>query len=86
MKHRASLTPSNLPLLYLFFFAELHSVHPAVHLRPADMDGEPVHLCLRLLQRRDHRQVVQAVCPAERTGAGGGALTQTNPHVDLSQP
>lgn len=59
---------------YLGLFSELHPVHPAVHLRPADVDGEPVHFRLRLLQRWNHRQVVQAVRPAEGAGAGGGRL------------
>lgn len=53
------------------FSSELHPVHPPVHLRPADLDGEPVHLRLRLLQRRPHRQVLQAVCTTEGAGAGG---------------
>lgn len=60
-----------------FSFSELHPVHPAVHLRPADVDGEPVHFCVRLLQRGNHRQVVQTVCPAERAGAGGEAKTHS---------
>lgn len=59
-------------------FPELHPVHPAVHLRPADVDGQPVHLRLRLLQRRDHCQVLQTVCPAEGAGAGGGQCTQSD--------
>lgn len=52
---------------------ELHTVHPSVRLRPADLDGQPVHLRLRLLQRRPRRQVLPAVCPAEGAGAGGEA-------------
>ena len=58
----------------LFSFPELHSVHPAVYIRPADMDGQPLHIRLRLLQRWSHRQVLQAVRPAEGAGAGGEAL------------
>lgn len=52
---------------------ELHPVHPSVCLRPADVDGQPVDIRLRLLQRRPHRQVLQAVRPAEGAGAGGEA-------------
>lgn len=55
-------------------FPELHSVHPSVHIRPADLDGQPVHLCLRLLQCWPHREVLQAVCTAEGARAGGEVL------------
>lgn len=53
------------------FLLELYSVYSPVHLRPADLDGQPVHLRVRLLQRRPDREVVQAVCAAEGAGAGG---------------
>lgn len=61
-------------------FPELHSVHPAVDLRPPDVDGEPLHLCLRLLQRRNHRQVLQTICSAERAGAGGEGPHKIKPY------
>lgn len=38
------------------------------------MDGQPLHIRLRLLQRWSHCQVLQTVCPAEGAGAGGEAL------------
>ena len=62
---------------------ELHPVHPPLHLRPADVDGQPVHICVRLLQRGHHRQVLQTVRPAERAGTGGNAHAHTcaNTHV-----
>src|SRR4029434_9065747 len=66
----------------MFFPSELHSVHPPVHLRPADLDGQPLHLCVRLLQRRHHRQVLQTVCPAEGAGAGG-ARKKTPVHTHI---
>ena len=60
---------------YPLLLPELHAVHPPVRLRPADVDGQPVDLRLRLLQRRPRRQVLQAVRSAEGAGTGGEALS-----------
>lgn len=64
-------SPASYAQLFVSLFSELHPVHPVVHLRPADVDGQPVHFRLWLLQRRDHRQVLQTVRPAEGAGVGG---------------
>ena len=50
--------------------AELHAVHPSVGVRPADVDGQSFYLRLRLLERRHHSRIVQAVFITTRTGAG----------------
>ena len=76
-RRASSFISSVMSSLSLSLSPELHPVHPAVHLRPADVDGEPVHFRLRLLQRGDHRQVVQTVRPAEGAGAGGGSTKHT---------
>lgn len=39
----------------------VHAVHPAVDVRPADVDGRALALRLRLLQRRHHRRQLQTV-------------------------
>jgi len=63
--------------------AELHPVHPPLHLRPADVDGQPLHICVRLLQRGHHRQVLQTVCLAEGTGARGKTHAHTLAHTGI---
>ncbi|XP_041978597.1 uncharacterized protein LOC121732708 isoform X2 [Aricia agestis] len=46
----------------------VHAVHPAVAVRPADVDGRAVAVRVRLLQRRRHRRQLQGVRRAARAG------------------
>lgn len=55
----------------VFLFLELHAVHSPLHLWPADLDGQPFHFRLWLLQRWPYCQVIQAICTTEGAGAGG---------------
>lgn len=43
-------------------FPELHTVHPVVHLRSADMDGRALDLRLRLQQCGYHCECLQQLC------------------------
>lgn len=49
----------------------IHAIHPAVHLRPADLDGRALHLRLGLLQCRRHREFLQQFRRTARDGTAG---------------
>ena len=59
----------NLRPIYLLtkpfpLFSELHTVHPVVRVRPADVDGKSLHLCLWLLQCSHHPGILQKLLHA----------------------
>ena len=61
----------NIDLVTVAFFVDIHTVHSTVNLRPTDVDGLSVDLRVRLLKRRHHRRLVQAVLSTARTGTAG---------------
>lgn len=50
----------------MWLSTDVHAVHPAVDVRPADVDGRAVAVRVRLLQRGRHRRQLQAVRRATR--------------------